>query len=198
MQANETPTGLLERWRLKRGFNRLLVAFAAASFGFAGCADESESASTASTSGDETTVTVENDRPYDQLHAYNGRAGDMTRTEEVQTDACKQVQVYFATDSTNITNSAEMRLEDLTECLNDENIDGLYLIGHADPRGPLLYNQELALERAEAVRDELRSEGLDRDVRIFLSTADEYLADPTGYADDRRVEVRFFRDLPES
>jgi outer membrane protein OmpA-like peptidoglycan-associated protein len=132
---------------------------------------------------------------YPLIAQYNQGVGDVNATAGVTDNHCSKSEVFFATSSTEIREGGENRLERIVECVNRGDIDGLYLIGHADARGHVVDNQQLALERAESVRRELRESGLDNDVRIFISTADEALAEGERWSDDRRVEVRYFRDL---
>ncbi|MFK8002641.1 MAG: OmpA family protein [Polyangiales bacterium] len=132
---------------------------------------------------------------YPLYAEYNEGAGDVAATTAVADDFCSKTEVFFGTSSTDIRDTGEERLERVVECVNRADIDGIYLIGHADTRGHIVDNQQLALERAESVREEIRESGLASDVRIFVSTADESLAEGERWSDDRRVEVRYFREL---
>ena len=132
---------------------------------------------------------------YPLYAQHNQRVGDVNATEAVIDERCFKTEVFFDTSSTKISDEDESHLEHVVECVNRADIDGIYLIGHADARGHVVDNQRLALQRAESVRTEMRDSGLESDVRIFISSADEALAEPYRWSDDRRVEVRYFRDL---
>lgn len=105
---------------------------------------------------------------------------------------CETAEVYFRTDSTELDGPASTILDHVAECAIAAKVDSLLVIGHADHRGPVTYNQKLALERANEVAEYLRDQNVPS--TLLTSTADESEADGTLTSDDRRVEIRYILD----
>lgn len=102
---------------------------------------------------------------------------------------------FFDFDEAKARPQDHLELSGLAECLNDpQHKDAdILLVGHTDTRGSADYNQQLGLERANAVKEVLVTYGVAAD-RIEVKSAGEREAraerDPLisqGY--DRRVEV---------
>jgi len=139
---------------------------------------------------------------HDRLTGDSGNEGASDETSEPQQigymvdlmvlDGCDPDRtLYFAYDSDQVGDSAEMKIDDVADCLQqpplrDEHID---IIGHADERGSDSYNRELGLDRANSVAQVLASAGVDRS-RIETYSRGEYMADDPSYWDDRRVVIR--------
>lgn len=83
-------------------------------------------------------------------------------------------------------------LDQIAKCLNGPLKDsGLELIGRADPRGTVPYNEALGMRRADAVASYLEKMGIDSQ-RIEKSSRGKLDArgtDEAGWANDRRVDV---------
>ena len=99
----------------------------------------------------------------------------------------------FETNSDQVSRAGKHKLAELSACLEQPPLDGarITLTGYTDPRGTKLYNRELGIERATAVRDALVADGISDD-RISVASKGEQLAsnDPKDWANDRRVVVR--------
>jgi len=71
-------------------------------------------------------------------------------------DADKKFSVYFDFDSTAVGDLSEI----VSYLSSLDNLEGIRLIGNADPLGGSQYNQDLSMRRAEAVAAELRAAGV--------------------------------------
>lgn len=100
----------------------------------------------------------------------------------------------FDSNSSTMSGGAESRLADLAEQLRGDNRNVYMEIqGHTDATGPGEYNQYLGMQRAEAVRRALHSQGvaLDRMATISYGEDEPVASNDTadGRAANRRVEV---------
>lgn len=104
-----------------------------------------------------------------------------------------QLEVLYPTATAELTPAMQTRLHQLAKLLVKLPELTVRLDGYADPRGDESYNQELSLQRAEAVRDQLVDAGIDpARIRIFAhgeSTSSSVDGDLDGYAMDRRVRI---------
>jgi outer membrane protein OmpA-like peptidoglycan-associated protein len=104
-----------------------------------------------------------------------------------------EAQVFFRTAQATLEDAMEQRLLDLGGVLAAmEDVD-VELEGHADARGDAVYNEQLSIERAEAVRDVLLRAGLPPG-RIRLTALGERESaaqegDLDALALDRRVRI---------
>jgi len=73
------------------------------------------------------------------------------------------VEVYFHTGESALDGAVAGRVERLGEILKDFDDFSIVLEGHADPRGDEGYNEQLAADRAAAVREALVRAGLSVD-----------------------------------
>lgn len=106
-------------------------------------------------------------------------------------EVCRMPEPKFAFDSAKVRDRAEPNLDALATCLKTGPLAGetISLTGHADERGPEMYNMALGQRRAGRVEAYLVSAGVDAS-RLETSSMGELEADERGgYADDRRVEV---------
>ncbi len=106
-------------------------------------------------------------------------------------ETCRLPEPKFAFDSAKVRDRAEPNLDALATCLKTGPLAGqnIKLTGHADERGPEVYNMALGQRRAGRVQSYLVSSGVDAS-RIETSSMGELMADDLGgYDDDRRVEV---------
>lgn len=84
----------------------------------------------------------------------------------VSSDAgCTPAAVYFDYDEARINATARSSIGFSAACLTQRGA-GARLVGHADERGTTVYNDQLALRRAEAVRGELQTLGVSGAIEI--------------------------------
>ncbi len=102
-------------------------------------------------------------------------------------------QVYFATNSDQLTPEGEAIIEVLADLIERDPTMLVEVVGHTDPRGTDEYNNVLSQYRAEAVREKLLAAGVDEQ-RITTrgegsnkSTA--LKGDKESYALERRVDI---------
>lgn len=105
--------------------------------------------------------------------------------------AMPTARVFFALDRSELPGNADDALAEVVSYLK-ANADAKALVsGFHDPRGRIQYNQELALNRARAVRGALERAGIPRD-RIAMNKPQETTG--TGSNEEaRRVEVTIQR-----
>ncbi len=120
----------------------------------------------------------------------------VSRTDRLETD------VGFRTNDASINTSAMpplLKIGALAASMPDVTV---HVEGYADPRGSKTYNQELSLQRAEAVAAVLTQAGITPDRLIVeghgKSDASSEEGDLDGYAFDRRVTVRIERKGDEA
>lgn len=99
----------------------------------------------------------------------------------------------FASNDTSLRARGAQILDDLVACSMAGLLGGrdLLVVGYADPRGGVRYNEELALERARAVRRYLIRRGIAPE-RITIDSRGERRAlgeAPESWMLDRRVEI---------
>jgi peptidoglycan-associated lipoprotein len=102
-------------------------------------------------------------------------------------------RAFFEFDSTDLDKGDAAVLRHVANCLATGMLAGrrVELIGHADPRGPDAYNDELGRSRAQSVQDFLVSHGVTTD-NIEVRSAGAQGAspsDPSEWPYDRRVDV---------
>ena len=103
--------------------------------------------------------------------------------------------ILFDTNSSQIRANATQKLQQVAQSLNQRFANGpVRVYGYTDTRGSADYNEQLAEERAEAVRSWLMKNGNINDDRISLHPVGE--ADPVatnetaqGRQQNRRVEI---------
>ncbi|MDE3270230.1 MAG: OmpA family protein [Pseudomonadota bacterium] len=103
-----------------------------------------------------------------------------------------QRTVYFDFDKFHIRNDALANLEEIINCMRDNNTMTIKAVGHCDERGTEEYNLALGSNRAEAVKDYLRNQGV-ADDRITTTSRGELEPAVEGqgesaWALNRRVE----------
>lgn len=120
---------------------------------------------------------------------------DMTppSTHNVETTAPATVQalpsavLYFELDETTVPSNAEAELADVVAYLKAHPEAKAYVRGYHDPTGDQAHNEELAKERAKAVRTELMKAGIGTDGIVLDKPM---VTTGTGtLAEARRVEV---------
>ena len=102
---------------------------------------------------------------------------------------CETPEVYFASDSAELTEDSKHRLHELAQCVQDEDIDAISLVGHTDPSGPADHNAELGMARAEAVMTFLASCGVDEPIISRSEGEEESSRVRLLWPLDRRVDI---------
>lgn len=95
----------------------------------------------------------------------NNRGMDTAAAQASASDC--ELAVYFSTDSADLDQTSQQRLDRVAECMKRHQVDHATIVGQTDPSGTAQHNQQLGLERARAVAEYLRSRGVpDRDIRV--------------------------------
>lgn len=109
--------------------------------------------------------------------------------------------VLFDFDEATLSDNAEETLSDVTTQLSE--VSGtVEVVGHSDGVGEDSYNQELSEDRADAVKEALENElgsdapdieadGMGSDDPVAEETGPEGGDNPSGRAQNRRVEISF-------
>lgn len=109
---------------------------------------------------------------------------------EVEELRCELQTVYFAFDSAELDSTARTTIQEAVECFRGQGLEGgLMLTGACDPRGTEEYNIALGERRASAVRDYMRSLGLNSS-RVSINSVGEEMAtgtDEASWARDRNA-----------
>lgn len=97
-------------------------------------------------------------------------------------------EVLFRLDDTSLDDVAALQLAAVVRWLDGRPGDHVIVEGRADSSGPTDHNADLAMRRAEAVRNHLIGLGVDTD-RIVLAVYGENGARPRAEPHDRRAVV---------
>lgn len=107
--------------------------------------------------------------------------------------------IEFVFAEANLTPDGEIAVQDLADILNAEEGASITLAGHTDPVGSDEYNQRLSIERAEAIRSRLLSQGFGSRLAIEIVGCGEQhpprIENPEHYSEEevhqimRRVEL---------
>jgi outer membrane protein OmpA-like peptidoglycan-associated protein len=100
----------------------------------------------------------------------------------------------FDFDSSRLRETGTSILDEVATCMLTGSLKDreVTLVGHADPRGSEMYNEELGMRRAETTRDYLISQGVPR-ASIAVTSRGEKDAtgdDVASWQLDRRVELK--------
>jgi len=98
------------------------------------------------------------------------------------------MDVFFDTDSSDPKDENESHLQDLANWAKCKSTHIIKLEGHADPRGSVEHNAELAENRAQAITEKLVELGAPRD-RIVVTVYGELGAKQATLDKDRRVSA---------
>jgi peptidoglycan-associated lipoprotein len=107
-------------------------------------------------------------------------------------DRSKFQPIYFDFDSQNIRASESGKIQQIAQFMQG-NSSQIIIAGFTDERGTAEYNRGLGERRAEAVRENLISQGIDGSRIQTVSFGLEMPADPghdeTAWAKNRRAEI---------
>lgn len=98
------------------------------------------------------------------------------------------MDVFFETDSAELTANNDAELKDLANWAKCKSTHIIKLDGHADKRGTVEYNAELAENRAKAVTEKLVELGAPRD-RIVVTVYGKLGEQRDTLAENRRVSA---------
>ncbi len=96
-------------------------------------------------------------------------------------------KLYFESGKISLPSDADATLSPIIAWLNANSTAKAVLSGYHDPTGNQAYNQELAKNRAKAVRDTLKTAGID-EARIEMRKP-ESVDGGADLSEARRVEV---------
>lgn len=103
---------------------------------------------------------------------------------------CSDWQVYFTTDSSDLSPEARQVLDRLATCIQSGDVSEVSIVGAADPRGSAQSNLELGQRRAEAIRQVLVSRGCDPAAIRTRSVGEANASGtPTDFAVERHANV---------
>jgi outer membrane protein OmpA-like peptidoglycan-associated protein len=185
-----------------------LIALLALIFLLRGCDDSTEdrdrdrdtTATTAATdrdrrtTGDDDWNRIDRNAPVATYQEITDRDVTVRGNEEYAIYALDET-ILFDTDSKELRSGATQKLQQVAQSLNQRYPNGqVRIYGYTDTRGSEDYNEQLAEERAEAVRNWLTRNGNIGNDRISLHPVGE--ADPVatnetaqGRQQNRRVEI---------
>jgi outer membrane protein OmpA-like peptidoglycan-associated protein len=98
------------------------------------------------------------------------------------------MDVLFDTDSSELTAADDAALQQLANWAKCKSTHIIKLDGHADPRGSVEHNAELAENRAKAVTEKLIELGAPKE-RIVVTLYGELGERRATFAEDRRVSA---------
>ncbi len=115
------------------------------------------------------------------------------RPPPVQEKVTYAADALFDFDKSVIKPQAKSKLADLVSKTKGVNLEVIIAVGHTDSIGTEAYNQKLSIRRAEAVKEYLVSQGVERN-RVYTEGKGEsqpVASNKTaaGRAQNRRVEV---------
>lgn len=103
--------------------------------------------------------------------------------------------VFFDFDKSDLGPGAQSVLDAVAQEVSGRSINVLNIVGHADTSGPKAYNRQLAMRRANTVRDSLIQRGIDASMIRVDSRGEEELlvqtADDTREPANRRAQISF-------
>lgn len=101
--------------------------------------------------------------------------------------------LYFVGDSSDLTPESRADLPGILDAIRQWPVSEVSVIGHTDTRGESGYNDQLSLQRAEAIRREILALGGDPQRVSVAGRGERELAvptaDETGEPRNRRVEI---------
>jgi peptidoglycan-associated lipoprotein len=113
-------------------------------------------------------------------------------TESVR-NVCSGPDPFFTFDSSKPTGPDQPTMRNLVDCMTTGALRGrsIRLIGHADPRGTDVHNDELGLKRAEKVKTFLVRSGVEQQrIEVASVGAEGAATAPAEWGKDRRVQIQ--------
>jgi outer membrane protein OmpA-like peptidoglycan-associated protein len=110
-------------------------------------------------------------------------------TTESTMSGVQNVDLFFATDSAQLSAAATADLQKLADWARCDTRNAIILEGYADPRGTKNHNLKLSGERAATVREKLIQMGVPS-ARIVVTVYGENGKRRATNADERRVSAR--------
>lgn len=105
----------------------------------------------------------------------------------------ERITVYFDFDSAQLRSGSMPKVREAAQMADEMEDVSFSVTGHADRAGPVDYNQELSLRRAQSVRDALANRGVDSNDISIAARGESEPAVPTadGVREqaNRRVEI---------
>ncbi|MFV8433857.1 OmpA family protein [Vibrio owensii] len=133
-----------------------------------------------------------NSGSFSQIQLQNGETSTATST---QTERCFNIEqkqrILFHFDKANLLT----QFDEVMKKLNTSAVEAgsIVIEGHADEHGSAKYNYNLALQRAESVKNYLTKNGVDANKITVVSKGSSSLLTESskkeGLSDNRRVEV---------
>lgn len=121
-------------------------------------------------------------------------AFDVNPNEPMKTENAMYL-VFFDFDQSTLGPGAQSVLDSVAQEVAGRNINAISVVGHADTSGPKDYNRQLAMRRANAVRDALVQRGIDpNSIRVDSRGEEELLvqtADNVREPANRRAQISF-------
>jgi outer membrane protein OmpA-like peptidoglycan-associated protein len=131
-------------------------------------------------------------RPTGQTRSFTPRG--LTRRDSPEAGQSVNLNIPFAHNSSELKAPAAAQLQQLESALKLPSLasDRFVVAGHTDAKGSAMYNQQLSLRRAEAVKRYLVSKGIDAGRLDTVGYGSERLLTPEDPLDpsNRRVEIR--------
>ncbi|WP_244963453.1 OmpA family protein [Neisseria wadsworthii] len=120
------------------------------------------------------------------------------QTSDFQIELNLSSDVLFDFDKAVLKPEAAGELQKVADIIREKSKGTVRIIGHTDSKGSESYNKTLSLERAEAVRNWLESQGVKQNYQIngagaanpvAPNTREDGSDNPEGRAQNRRVEI---------
>jgi len=118
-------------------------------------------------------------------------SGDMN-SNSTSSDSANNANaiVYFAFDSSDLTEEAKRVID---QCIENNNVNTIYIEGHCDERGTREYNLALGERRANTVKTYMQTKGVAKNI-VTISYGKERPTSmertESGYAQNRRAEIK--------
>jgi outer membrane protein OmpA-like peptidoglycan-associated protein len=131
-------------------------------------------------------------RPPAQTRSFTPRG--LTRRDSPDAGQSVNLNIPFAHNSSELKAPAAAQLQQLESALKLPSLasDRFVVAGHTDAKGSAVYNKQLSLKRAEAVKRYLVGKGIDAGRLDTVGYGSERLLTPDNPQDpsNRRVEIR--------
>jgi len=135
-------------------------------------------------------VSLEEDLEMKEAIISSQQASQQSLTQLIQN---LPSEVYFETNSDQLTEDGKAILEVLAESIRNDPEASVELVGHTDPRGTDEYNNVLSQYRAQAVKEHLMTAGVSAEQIITRGEGSNQSTAPKGdlasYATERWVDI---------